>query len=397
MIKRSLLLVCMVCVCFFSAYAADWSVTAKKAKGQTVYWNAWGGSPTINSYIAWIGEQVKDKYGVTLVHVKLQDTADAVSRVLSEKQANKDTGGSIDLIWINGENFRKMKEGKLLWGPFSEQLPNYSFTDYENKVVLKNDFGTPVEGYESPWGLSQFIFMYDTAITKNPPLSARDILAYAKKNPGRVAYPKPPDFTGTTFLKQMLYDLVEDPQLLQKEVSEKDFQKYSRPLWDWLKQLKAVSWGKGKTFPKNDVHLVQLLNDGEVDIAFSFAIGSASAAIKRGDLPDTVRTFVLKKGTIGNAHFVAIPYNSSSTEGAMVVANFLLSVEAQAKKLQPELWGDYTVLNVEKLSAKDRARIKGIDTGIATLKPNELGKALLEPHYSWAEKIEKEWNSIFSE
>ena len=59
----------------------------------------------------------------------------------------------------------------------------------------------------------------------------------------------------------------------------------------------------------------------------------------------TVRTFVLDKGTIGNASFVAIPYNSGSSEGAIVVANFLMSPEAQARAQDPNILGYGTVLN----------------------------------------------------
>jgi hypothetical protein len=68
-----------------SAQAADFELMAKKARGQTVYFNAWGGSPQINSYIAWAGSQIKSRYGVTLVHVKLTETADAVARILAGK------------------------------------------------------------------------------------------------------------------------------------------------------------------------------------------------------------------------------------------------------------------------------------------------------------------------
>ncbi len=63
------------------------------AKGQTVYFNAWGGSPNINSYIGWVAEQVKARYGITLEHVKLTDTAEAVSRILAEKVAGKKRAG----------------------------------------------------------------------------------------------------------------------------------------------------------------------------------------------------------------------------------------------------------------------------------------------------------------
>ena len=38
--------------------AADWPQIVERARGQTVYFNAWGGDETVNAYIAWAGEQV---------------------------------------------------------------------------------------------------------------------------------------------------------------------------------------------------------------------------------------------------------------------------------------------------------------------------------------------------
>jgi len=79
-----------------------WSVIEAAAKGQTVYWNAWGGDDRTNAFIAWAGGEVKRRYGVSVVQVKLGDTAEAVTRVVAEKSAGRDSGGSVDLIWING-------------------------------------------------------------------------------------------------------------------------------------------------------------------------------------------------------------------------------------------------------------------------------------------------------
>ena len=60
-----------------------------EAKGQTVYFNAWAGSPQINAYIAWAGDELKARHGITLEHVKLTDTAEAVRRVRDEVKAGK--------------------------------------------------------------------------------------------------------------------------------------------------------------------------------------------------------------------------------------------------------------------------------------------------------------------
>ena len=90
--------------------AESWQEIRQKARGQTVYFNAWGGAENINDYIRWAGDKVKHRYGVNVKHVKVGNTADVVNRVLAEKTSGKDENGSVDLIWINGENFRAMKK-----------------------------------------------------------------------------------------------------------------------------------------------------------------------------------------------------------------------------------------------------------------------------------------------
>ena len=133
------------------------------------------------------------------------------------------------------------------------------------------------------------------------------------------------------------------------------------------------------------------MNDGELDIIFAFNPADATAGIAAGELPDTVRSFTFPGGTLGNTHFVGIPYNASAKAGALVTADFLISPEAQARKQDPKIWGDPTVLNIAALPEADKAAFASLNLGIATLKPEELGKALDEPHPSWMERVETEW------
>ncbi|MCB1453672.1 MAG: ABC transporter substrate-binding protein [Rhizobiaceae bacterium] len=373
---------------------AKWDTIVEQARGQTVYFNAWGGSENINAYIEWAGSRIMENYGVELVHVKLDDTANAVAKVVAEKAAGRNDAGTVDLIWINGENFASMKrQDLLLGGEWAQKLPNWQYVDIENKPTILTDFTIPTDGQESPWGMAKLVFFYDGARTDagTLPQSADGLLEWAKANPGRFSYPQPPDFIGSSFLKQVLSEKVVDRSVLLKPVIEEEFAAVTKPLFDYLDQLHPVMWRSGGAYPQNYPAMRQLLADSELDIIFAFNPAEASSAIANGELPDTVRSFTFPGGTLSNTHFVAIPYNAAAKAGALVLANFLISPEAQAHKQDPQVWGDPTVLNVGKLDAEDKAKFDALDLGIATLAPEDLGPALDEPHPTWMDRLETEW------
>ena len=369
----------------------DWKQVVDTARGQTVYWNAWGGDPRINAYITWAGAQVKERFGISVVHVKLTDTAEAVARVLAEKSGGRTEGGAIDLIWINGENFAAMKRNDLLFGPWLTRLPNYTLTDPLNNPDLGLDFGVSVDGLEMPWARARLVLYRDQDVLPQPPLNANALLAWTRENPGRFTYPLPPSFLGTTFLKQVLIELAPDRAPVYKPVSEGDFVSVSQPLWDYLDALHPTLWRQARSFPKNAGGMRRLMSDGEIDIAFAFSQSEASAGIDNGELPETVRNFVFEGGTIGNVSFLAIPFNAAHSDAAMVLANFLLSPEAQLRKQNPAYWGSATVLALDQLTKEQSDAFRSLDLGPAALPADELGTMMAEPHPSWTEALEAEW------
>lgn len=369
---------------------ADWDAVLADAKGETVYWHAWGGSTTTNDFLAWVGSRVAEDHGVTLEHVKLTSTADAVTRVLSEKEAGEDDDGAVDMIWINGANFAAMQEADLLFGPYAEQLPNWTVVDVDGKTV-QTDFTVPTDGYESPWAMAQVVFVHDTADMPEKVGSMQALLEWAQANPGRFSYPQPPDFLGTTFLKQVLVDILPDPSVLAAEATDENYADVTAPLWDYLDALTPNLWREGKAYPATGTAMFPLIADDELGLSISFSPGAASTAIANFELPDTVRTFVLDKGTIGNASFVTIPYNSGSKAGAMVVANFLMSPEAQARAQDPAILGYGTVLDMDAITADERVVFDALELGVATLSPAELGTVQAEPHPSWATRLADDW------
>lgn len=374
---------------------ADWDAVVAAARGQTVFWNAWGGDTRINAFIESVGEDLFDRYGVTLNHVKLADTADAVTRVVSEKTAGRDTGGAVDTIWINGANFISMKESGLLFGPFAEDLPNWRYVDTNANPAVLTDFTVAVEGFGAPWAMFQMVFEYDGASLTAPPRSASALATWVAENPGRFTYPQPPDFLGTSFLKQLLYGVLDDPRVLQGPISDIDYDAVTAPLWTYLDDMHPFLWRRGRVFPENEPALGALLADGEIDIAFSFNPGRASAAIADSTLQDSVRTYVWDAGTIGNSSFLSIPYNAANKAGALVLANLILDPEIQARAQDPAVLGFQTVLGMDLLGSEDRARFDALDLGIATLPPAEMGTALLEPHPDWMTRIAEDWTARY--
>jgi putative thiamine transport system substrate-binding protein len=389
--RRLFLAFCLLLVGTASAAGGQWEDIIAKARGQTVYWNAWGGDATTNDFIAWVGRSVLERYGVKVVQVKLTDTADAVTRVLSEKTAGRNTGGTVDLVWINGANFAAMKRNGLLFGPFAQQLPNYANVDVVGKPTATTDFSVPVDGMESPWEMAQFVLVYDSARLPQPPRTIAALFDWARQHPGRFTYPQPPDFIGLTFLKQVLVDSVADKSILQQPASDANFDSVTAPLWKYMDELRPLLWHQGKAYPKSGPDQRQLLGDGEIDIALSFSPMEAATAISQGLLPATARVYVLNGGTIGNTNFVAIPFNANAKEGAMVVANFLLSAEAQARAQDPRYLGAFSLLDLNKLSPAERAVFAAIPANPAVPTNQELGTQLLEPHESWMERIQKAW------
>ncbi|GIS11306.1 MAG: hypothetical protein CM15mP115_04570 [Alphaproteobacteria bacterium] len=175
------------------AQVADFNATVEAARGQTVYFNAWGGDDKINDYIEWAGDELKSRHGITVVHVKLADTAAAVSRILAEKTAGRDSGGSVDLLWVNGENFAAMKRNGLLQAEaWAESLPSWRYTDAAALPAIRLDFAEPTDGRESPWGRAQLVFVHDSARLATPPKNADALAEFIRANPGRFTYPQPP-------------------------------------------------------------------------------------------------------------------------------------------------------------------------------------------------------------
>jgi putative thiamine transport system substrate-binding protein len=259
------------------------------------------------------------------------------------------------------------------------------------------DFSTPVNHQEAPWGMAQKTAMYDSARLSEPPQSMQSLLQLAQEQPGRITYPALPSFYGTTFLKQAMLELSDTPEVFYQPMEEvTDVAAVLAPLWRYLDALHAVAWQQGRSFPRDAQQMMQMLDDGEILVSLTFNPFDVANAIVLGQLPETVRPYVHEGGTIANTHFVAIPFNANAPAAAKVVANFLMSPEAQARKADINIWGDPTVLDMQALDAEQRALFENLSAGSASLTDADLANVRLEPHASWVGHLEQQWQQRYA-
>ncbi|WP_246943175.1 ABC transporter substrate-binding protein [Bacillus pinisoli] len=366
----------------------------KQAQNTTVRMFMWGGDEGINSYMdQWVKPRLMNNYGINLERIPM-DTNEILQKLMSEKKANKEEG-TIDVIWINGENFKNAKEQDLLFGPFVEKLPNYSqFIDTES-LESQFDFGTKIDGMEAPWGKVQFVFLYDSAKIEDPPSNFSELKEWIQKNPGKFTYPDAGDFTGNAFLRHLLYESIGGPEILLEEgYQESKVSNSTEFMWNYLNDIKPNLWRQGKTYPTTLSDLDRLYSQGEVWMTMGYNEARAESQINDGIFPKSTRSFVLDTGSIGNTHFLAIPFNSPNKVGALTTINFLLSPEAQLTKYESTYWGENLSLDPSRLSKADQSKLASINRGNSVLSPETLKKSLLpEVDAKYVEWIKENWLS----
>ncbi|WP_217493809.1 ABC transporter substrate-binding protein [Humibacillus sp. DSM 29435] len=269
----------------------SWAQIGEAARGQTVSLWMWGGDPQGNAYVDTVLAPAVAKLGVTLRRVPLADTKDALTRVLSERQAGI-TDGAVDLVWVNGDNFATGQQAGAWRCGWSATLPNMKFTDPADPLLAR-DFGTPVKGCESPWHKAQFTLVYDSAKVSSPPTTLAGLLAWAKAHPGRFTYPAPPDFTGSVFLRQVLYSTAGGYRKVPSSYDKGAFDRLTPALWTTLNDVRPSLWRGGKTYPRDSVALDKLYADGEVDLTMTYGPATLTDLVAKGTFPKTTKVLTL--------------------------------------------------------------------------------------------------------
>lgn len=348
---------------------ASWEEIVEAARGTTVTFYGWGGDDERNAWLEGEGAQyMKEHYDITLEIVGMN-----IDEILAKLAGEKEAGihsGSIDMIWINGENFWSCKENGLLYGEFLSRLPNAEqYLDLTDPETL-TDFCMPIDGCEAPYGKAQLVLYHDSAVTAEAPASAEELLAFCQKYPGRVTYPALPDFTGSAFVRNLIYELCGWEQFQTMDADYDTVKAAIEPALEYLRALNPYLWNGGRTFPESSTTVDAMFCDGELVMGMSYGPFTVAQGIDNGSYAGTTETFLFDKGTIGNTNYMSIAFNSPNPAGAMVVINAMISAELQLA--QYKALRNLPVVDNSKLSDDERAAFEAVDMGRGVLTQGEL-------------------------
>jgi putative spermidine/putrescine transport system substrate-binding protein len=354
-----------------SVEPADFNEAMKSAAGKTVSFYGWGGDQMINQWIdAILAPTLKQKYNVSLVRVPM-DIGDILNKLTGEKQAGVNSG-DIDVMWINGENFYLAKTAGLLYGPIINKIENYARYIDGGAPDSNFDFGVAIEGMEVPYGKAQLVFIADSAVLGSFPAGTGELFELARRNPGRLTYPAPPNFTGSAFVRNIISDIVGYDAFFNAPSDEQGLYAVIKPALDYLAELKPYLWQQGETYPRDNIALDMMYADGQALMTVNYTPFHAAQRIAAGQFPPTSRTFVFDRGNIGNTHYVAVAYNAPHKDAALVLINHIISAEMQISKYDTKNWGDLPVFDTNRLNDIEKNLLNSIDNGIGILSPAEL-------------------------
>ncbi len=357
-----------------------WDTILQYSEGTDVNLVMWQGDPFINKYMdQYVVPTLKEKYNIDL-NISPGQGNDIVKMTMTSKEAGQ-TVGKIDMCWINGETFYQLRQTEGLFGPFVNKLPNSAYVNFENPFI-GIDFQQKIEGYESPWGNVQSTLIYDTIKVPHPPTTLDEFIVFVKSNPGKFTIPY--EFTGLTLLKSWLIAIAGGEGSLSGDFNEIKYQQYSSILWNKINEMKPYLWKKGNTFPNTLSQLHQMFSNGEVSFTMSNNDAEVDNKVLQKLFPESSKAYVLSSGSIQNSHYMGIFFNAPNKAASMVVCNFLMSAEAQYEKMKPEIWGDGTIIDLNKLSPDWQQKFENIPTRKYAPKRSDIQQyALMEiaPEY----------------
>uniref|UniRef100_A0A7S0JHM3 Uncharacterized protein n=1 Tax=Calcidiscus leptoporus TaxID=127549 RepID=A0A7S0JHM3_9EUKA len=318
--------------------------------------------------------------------------------------------GMCGLVWINGVNFKNLREAGNAYGPWADIVPNSVNFDFES-TAIKYDKGVPTEGYEFPYNTAQSVFIWSGA-PEAQPLSVNEIKRWLEnEGKGKFAYANVTDFTGSLFVRTIFHALAGGAEVFTSPLTanaamEARYMQKSPAVWQFLNDIKPYLYQDpatgGAIYPQTHAEVQQLMWSNLTLLDCAYDVNLAGRQIDLGNLPPHTVAYVLEgqPGTIANTNYVAIPINAQSRAASMAVGNFIGSLEAMFTRNEPEGWGALQSYNPKVPHIEGagwNTAFNYLENHVSPAYPSveKLAEFRLgELHSTYVERIEADWHTF---
>ena len=362
----------------------DWEAVKEAAKGTEVRALFWGGDANFNKWMSGtVADYMKEHYDIKFVYDTVTNTAEAVTVVSDEKQAGSGEGeGTVDMLWLDSENFRTAKQGGLLYGKIVDLVPNAEKYLDKSSPFYTVDNGTPTDGFEVPWDPGVDVIVANLAVTpkqKKAPTTADEFKKWIMDNPGKITYPTADD----TFGRRSIYMFTalvcggDWHSGFDENTTKEEVKAAMQPALDWMAEVNPYLWQEGKNYPQSSDEWMKMFANEEVANCFDWSAYGTAAKIKEGTYPKTAHDVFLDFGTLAGMGYLNIAFDAPNVPGALCVIDGLLSPELQYGMVRDTGYGN--AISYDLLSDEEKKLADSIDVGEGSYSAKEIDQVVKWP------------------
>lgn len=296
---------------------------------------------------------------------------------LQDEKLNEIAIGNADLLILTKKGFGQLKDAGVLYGPYSNKLPNAAMNmvaeSYENTWLD----GRSIDHMATQIGKNQLVLFFDEDQMETPPQTLSELKDFIVANPGKFTFPSLDTAEGQAFVNTLAATLCDQKKLYEMDLSAAQQQALFAPVSSFLRDIRPYMWMEGKQLPKNAEELDRLFKEGQISFGMSLDQNHATSMVKEEKYPDGAKAFVLSSGTTGFGQYAVIPFNSANKSGAMALVNELLSGTMQGSKYNPKNWGNLPSVDPMKMEKTASSEITKVTVKRNALKEAELSAARL--------------------
>ena len=310
---------------------------------------------------------------LTIVRGVGSGNADIAARALAALETGDDP--QVDYFeQINVESVPAWLENDLFVEITPENVPNIA-------NVLEATNRIP---QEIPYRGSQVLLAYNSEFVAEDevPTTYAELIEWIKAHPGQFVYNRPDrGGSGAAMVTRAIFEVTgRDPSKFVPGTPDPELVAQFPKAWELLGSIHESIYEKG-AYPAGNTPVLELFANGSVNMITAWS-DQALQAINRGLLPEGTRLTQLQDlpftGGYANS---AIPTNAANLEGALALANFVLTPEIQRTVV--EEIGGFPGVNWELLPAELQEQFTSVITDTVPVWPGgEYSAIMVEGWYN---------------